>query len=143
LRARIKNGYSDFKRTSINTENWITMKTLLLCLAVFGWQLQSAPPQKVVRPVHVASIPGSARGEMVELLRSPDTVSLPVPVPGPDKDGTAWFVDIRNLGPHDVTIQSGDVATIENGPQFTVLLHPKDVTRIRGVGSKYVVSKRY
>jgi hypothetical protein len=119
------------------------MKTLLLCLAVFGWQLQSSQPQTVVRLVHPASIPAHARGELVELLRSTDTVSLPVPVPGPDQSGTAWFVDIRNLGPNDVTIQSGDVATTDNGPQFSVLLHPKDVTRIRAVGSKYVASKRY
>jgi hypothetical protein len=119
------------------------MKTLLLCLAVFGWQLQSAPPQTVVRLVRPLSIPGSYRGQMVELLRPPDTVSLPVPLPGPDKDGTAWFVDIRNLGPNDVTIQSGDVATVENGPLFSVLLHPKDVTRIRAVGSKYGTTRRY
>lgn len=119
------------------------MKMLLLYLALFGWQLQSSQPQPVVRLVHAASIPGGDRGEMIELLRPPDAVSLPVPPPGPGKDGAAWFVDIRNLGPNDVIIQSGNIATDENGPQFSVLLHPKDVTRIRAVGSKYVVSKRY
>jgi hypothetical protein len=118
------------------------MKTLLLCLAVFGWQLQSNTPQTVVRLVHSASITSKARGEMIELLQPADTVSLPLQVPGPDGDGVAWFVDIRNLGPNDVTIQGGNVTTMENGPQFSLVLHPKDVTRIRAVGSKYVASRR-
>jgi hypothetical protein len=118
------------------------MKTLLLCLAVFGWQLQSSQPQTVIRVSHAAIIHANARGEMVELLRPYDAVTLPVPPPGPDQDGTAWFVDVRNLGPNDVTIQSGDMATNQNGPQFTILLHPKDVTRIRAVGSKYVAGRR-
>lgn len=119
------------------------MKMLLLCLAIFGWQPQGSQIQTVVRLAHASTIPVRTRGEMVELFHPPDSVSLPEPVPGSDQDGTAWFVDIRNLGPNDVTIQAGAAATAQNGPQFTVLLHPKDVTRIRAVGSKYVASKRY
>ncbi|WP_433973469.1 hypothetical protein [Tunturiibacter lichenicola] len=118
------------------------MKTLLLYLAVFGWQLQSNTPQTVVRLVHSASITVAARGEMIELLSPHDVVGLPVKVPGPDNNGVAWFVDIRNLGPNDVTIQGSNVATVDNGPQFSILLHPKDVTRIRAAGSKYIATRR-
>ncbi|WP_260740331.1 hypothetical protein [Tunturiibacter lichenicola] len=118
------------------------MKTLLLCLALFGWQLQSNTPQKVVRLLHTPSIPVTARGEMIELLSPHDVVGLPVQVPGPDNNGVEWFVDVRNLGPNDVTIQSVNVSTMENGPQFSVLLHPKDVTRIRAAGSKYISTRR-
>jgi hypothetical protein len=119
------------------------MKTLLLCLAILGWQSQGSQTQTVIRLTHAGAITAKVGGDMVELVYSPDTVSLPVPVPGPGQDGAAWFVDVRNLGPNDVTIQSGDAGTIQNGPPFSVLLHPKDVTRIRAVGSKYVISKRY
>lgn len=112
------------------------MKTLLLCMAILSWQSQGSQTQTqtVIRLAHVGAIPVNARGNMVELIHSPDTVSLPVPIPGLGQDGIAWFVDVRNLGPNDVTIQSGP---------FTVLLHPKDVTRIRAAGSKYVISKRF
>jgi hypothetical protein len=110
------------------------MKTLLLCLAILGWQPQGSQTQTVIRVGRIGAIPASARGGMVELLHAPDTIGLPAAVPGPGQDGSAWFVDVRNLGPNDVTIQSGS---------FTVLLHPKDVTRIRGAGSKYVITKRY
>jgi len=79
---------------------------------------------------------------MIELFHPPDAVGLPLPVPGLGPDGSAWYVDIRNLGPNDVTIQEVSVATTQNGPQFSILLHPKDVTRIRAVGSKYVASRR-
>jgi hypothetical protein len=34
------------------------------------------------------------------------------------------------------------VATVDNGPQFSILLHPKDVTRIRAAGSKYIATRR-
>jgi hypothetical protein len=140
------------------------MKTLLLCLALFGWQLQSGGPQTVVRLNHPRTIPVNARGEMVELMQSPDVVALPLPVPRPGPDGSAWFVDIRNLGPNDVTIQQFSATPLQNDPQtngpqtqngtqtqndpqtqnplFSITLHPKDVTRIRAAGSKYVASRR-
>jgi hypothetical protein len=119
------------------------MKTLLLCLAILGWQPQGSQTQTVIRVGRFGAITVNARGDMVELLHAPDTVSLPATVPGPGQDGSEWFVDVRNLGPNDVTIQGGAASTIQNGPQFTVLLHPKDVCRIRAAGSKYVISKRY
>ena len=123
------------------------MKTLLLCLALFGWQLQSGGPQTVVRLNHPRTIPVNARGEMVELMQSPDVVALPLPVPRPGPNGSAWFVDIRNLGPNDVTIQQFSATPLQNDPQtqnprFSITLHPKDVTRIRAAGSKYVASRR-
>ena len=110
------------------------MKTLLLCLAILGWQPQGSQTQTVIRVGRIGTIPVNARGDMIELLHAPDTVSLPATLPGPGQDGSAWFVDVRNLGPNDVTVKSGP---------FSVLLHPKDVTRIRAAGSKYVISKRY
>jgi hypothetical protein len=119
------------------------MKTLLLCVAILSWQSQGSQTQTVIRLNHAGAITVNNRGAMVELMYSPDAVKLPVPVPGPGQDGSAWFVDVRNLGPNDVTIQGGDAGTIQNGPPFSVLLHPKDVTRIRAAGSKYVISKRY
>src|SRR5580692_7329215 len=98
------------------------MKTLLLCLAILSWQTQGSQTQTVVRLSHAGAIPAKVGGEMIELVYCLDTVKLPVPVPGPGQDGSAWFVDVRNLGPNDVTIQGGDAATIQNGPSFSVLL---------------------
>jgi len=79
---------------------------------------------------------------MVELLHAPPLVHLPYPPPTSDALGNNWYVDVRNLGPNDVTLEetapSGNMS-----PQFTVLLHPKDVVRVRVAGSTYLVVKRY
>jgi hypothetical protein len=120
------------------------MKLFLFCLALFLGQLQTLAGEDVLRllPPHASSIPTTAGGVMVELLHAPSIVRLPHPPPKTDQLGNAWYVDVKNLGPNDVTIEDAPVST-QTEPQFVQLLHPKDIARIRAVGSGYVLVKRY
>jgi hypothetical protein len=78
---------------------------------------------------------------MVELLKAPPTVSLPHPVPKRDLQGNAWYVDVRNMGPNDVSLEQTPLFA-QVGPHVLILLHPRDTARIRANGSDYVVVKR-
>lgn len=70
---------------------------------------------------------------MIELLHSAPLLTLPKEPPRGDPKVGAWYVDVRNLGPNDVTLQGS------NG--FVVHLHPKDVVRIRALANQYSVGK--
>jgi hypothetical protein len=120
------------------------MKLFLSCLALFLGQLQTVGGEDVLRllPPHASSIPATAGGVMVELLQSPSVVRLPHPSPKTDQVGNAWYVDVKNLGPNDVTIEDTP-ASAQTEAQFVLLLHPKDIARIRAVGSGYVLVRRY
>jgi hypothetical protein len=78
------------------------MKALLLCLLLFTGQLNRTA--SVVRPPSGATvIPNNSGGKLVELLNAPANVDLPL---APTSTGTAWSVEIKNLGPHAVTIRA-------------------------------------
>jgi hypothetical protein len=107
---------------------------LLLCLALFAGQLQTSQNEVVVRlPPHVVSIPANDGGKMVELLYTAPSLSLPKRIPPVDADGKAWYVDVRNLGPGEVTVQGTE--------GFVVHLQPKQVVRIRTSGNTYAATK--
>jgi hypothetical protein len=107
---------------------------LLLCLALFAGQLQMSQNEAVVRlPPHQYSIPAIDGGKMVELLYTPPSVSLPKQIPPRDAEGKAWYVDVRNLGPGEVTLQGAG--------GFVVHLQPKQVVRIRASGNTYTATK--
>jgi hypothetical protein len=120
------------------------MKLILSCLLLFAGQLQTPQSEGVIRlvPPHASNIPETARGQLVELERAPSDVFLPHPAPKRDPQGSVWYVDIKNLGPNDVSIEEVP-PFLQTGPQVLVLLHPKDMARIRANGSTYVVVKRY
>jgi hypothetical protein len=78
---------------------------------------------------------------MVELLKSPPSVRLPHPVPKVDMQGNAWYVDVRNMGPNDVSLEQVS-PFVQVSPQVVIVLHPRDTARIRANGSGYVVVRR-
>jgi hypothetical protein len=110
-------------------------------IALFAGQLQGS--QSVVRlsPPHASNIPETAGGQLVELLKAPPSVRLPHPTPKLDPQGNAWYVDVRNMGPNDVSLEQAPLFE-QVGPQIVILLHPRDTARIRANGSGYVVVRR-
>jgi hypothetical protein len=119
------------------------MKLFVLLMALFAGQLQGPQGQSVIRlsPPHASSIPETAGGQLVELLNAPAGVALPHPTPKRDLQGNTWYVDVRNLGPNDVSLEQAALFA-QVGPQVIILLHPRDTARIRANGSGYVVVKR-
>ena len=110
------------------------MKLFLFCLALFAGQSNTSQNEAVVRlPPHAYSIPNNDGGKMVELLYTAPFLSLPKQVPQPDADGKPWYVDVRNLGPGEVTLTG--VAG------FEVHLQPKQVVRIRAAVNTYTATK--
>ena len=117
------------------------MRLAVLLIALFTGQLQGS--QSVVRlsPPHASSIPETAGGQLVELLKAPAIVRLPHPVPKRDPQGNAWYVDVKNLGPNDVSLEQTSLFE-QVGSQVVTVLHPRDTARIRANGSGYVVVNR-
>jgi hypothetical protein len=110
------------------------MKLFLFSLALLAGQLQASQNEAVVRlPPHVVAIPTADGGKMVELLYTAPSLLLPRQVPPPDADGKAWYVDVRNLGPGEVTLTG-----VEG---FVVHLQPKQVVRIRAGVNSYTATK--
>lgn len=106
------------------------MNALLFCLLLFIGQLTS--PKDVVRlPPGKDGIPSSYGGKLVELLNAPADVSLPS---RPPSTGTMWSVNIKNLGPHEVTIR--------NGNQMRILLQPNESAILAWRGSSAYVRIR-
>jgi hypothetical protein len=94
-----------------------------------------AQSQSVLRlPPNAMGIPKTANGKIVELLNSAPVMSLPVKPPIAPPGTGPWFVDIRNLGPNNVTVQGTN--------SFTVLVRANDFVRIRAVGNVYVFAGR-
>jgi hypothetical protein len=105
------------------------MLSTLLCLLFLVGQLN--PAKDTVRlPPGKATILQDYDGKLVELINAPSDVSLPSLRP----PVAHWSVDIRNLGPRDVTIRSGT--------QLSVLLHPNESATIAAKGSSSFVRLR-
>jgi hypothetical protein len=101
------------------------MTIAIFCLMLFIGQVNTS--KKVVRlPPGKAAILQDYGGKLVELINAPADVGLP-PV---RRLPANWSVEIKNLGPHDVTIRNGD--------QLAVLLHPNESATIASRGSGYV-----
>jgi hypothetical protein len=81
------------------------MKLFLFCIALFVGQLQTSQNEEVVRlPPHASGISAFDGGKMVELLYAAPLLSLPKEPPRGNLKGGAWYVDVRNLGPNDVSL---------------------------------------
>ena len=105
--------------------NEVLMTVLIFCLLLFIGQVNTS--KEVVRlGPGKASISQDYGGKLVELINAPAEVSLP----SLRRSSTSWSVDVKNLGPHDVTIRNGD--------QLTVLLHPSESATFASRGSAYV-----
>jgi hypothetical protein len=109
------------------------MKLILFCIALIAGP--SGAAQNVVRlPPHVSEIAISDGGKTIELLDSAPTVSLPQQPPHMSINGAPWYVDVRNLGPHNVTLQGNH--------GFAIPLKPGQGVHIRTVVTGYVVTAR-
>jgi hypothetical protein len=107
----------------------------MLCIALFVGQSQIPQNQDVIRLApHVSEIPASDGGKTVELFDAAPLVLLPKQPPHIYLKGAPWFVDVRNLGPSNVTLQGS------NG--FTVHIMPNETVRIRTAGTVFAVTRR-
>ncbi len=104
------------------------LSTVLSVLFLLG---QLNPVKDVVRlPPGKATISQDYGGKLIELINAPSDLSLPSLRP----PAAHWSVEIRNLGPHEVTIRSGT--------QFALLLHPNESATIAAKGSSTFVRLR-
>jgi hypothetical protein len=113
------------------------MRASLFCLVLIAAQLSSSlaqlnSSQEVVRlPSHVGTISPSHGGKLVQLLNAPSSIFLPSQPPQTDSQAHPWHVDIKNLGPGNVTVQDHS--------HFAVLLHPNQLVHIHVMGNTYSV----
>jgi hypothetical protein len=107
------------------------MTSLVAFLLLFQGQLNTS--KDVVRlPPNANTISQAYGGKLVELLNAADDVSLP---PKPNlSSGITWSVDVKNLGPHAVTIR--------NNHQLTVVLLPNESATFTCRGSSTYVRTR-
>lgn len=117
------------------------MRLFVFMIALFAGQLQGSQPVVRLSPPHASNIPETAGGQLVELLKAPATVRLPHPVPKRDVQGSAWYVDVRNMGPNDVSLEQAPVFE-QASPTVVTILRPRDTVRIRASGSGYAVVSR-
>lgn len=117
------------------------MKVFVIMIALFAGQLQGSQPIVRLSPPHASNIPETAGGQLVELLKAPPSVRLPHPVPKRDPQGNAWYVDVENMGPNDVSLEQAPRFE-QTGPQVVTILHPRDRARIRANGSGYMAVNR-
>jgi hypothetical protein len=113
------------------------MHIFLFAIALMIGQMPTLSGQPVIHLSATAeSIRTDYRGSTVELKNSRPVIYLPVNVPKSDASSESWYVDVKNLGPGDVTIkQTAQSASAGGG--FTLILHAGDFARIRAVGSGY------
>jgi hypothetical protein len=93
---------------------------------------QGIASKDVVRlPPGRATISQDYRGKLVELLNAPPEVSLSSPHQSVGQSFADWSVEVKNLGPREVTIR--------NGGQLKILLRPNESATIASRGpSAYV-----
>ena len=111
------------------------MNALLMALSLFLFQINTmntltAEPIAHLQPNRAAITPDFGF-KLVELLNAPAAISLPGTPPPANAQGTAWLVDVKNLGPGAVKI---------NGKaNFTVSLLPGQTVHIKSDGARYFI----
>jgi hypothetical protein len=106
------------------------MKAVLLSLALAVGQMMSMQEKPVVHlKPHSDSVDTAFNGMLLELDHSPEVIHLPKYPPSADPQGAQWSVDIKNFGPHPVTV-------IDRGP-FSVTIHVNQLVHIYSNGIGY------
>jgi hypothetical protein len=108
------------------------MASSVLYLLLFIGQVNASKDVVRLSPSQ-ATIPQDYGGKLVELLNAPAEVFLPSLRKSVELT-SQWSVDIKNLGPHNVSIR--------NGNQLIVLLHPNESATIASRGSSSYVRLR-
>jgi hypothetical protein len=104
------------------------MRTVLFMLAILYGQLAGA--REIVHlPSGKSVILSTYGGKLVELTNASAEVYLPSKIQNAGQQG--WDVEIRNLGPHSVTIT--------NGVQFSTIVHPGETATVALRGSSSYV----
>jgi hypothetical protein len=80
------------------------MKILILCFCAIVSQSNAQEKPVVHLQPHHDSVDSKFGGSLLELINAPPVISLPTPPPLVDAQGNHWAIDIKNLGPHAVTI---------------------------------------
>lgn len=110
------------------------MKALVICAAFFVGQMNPLQEKQIVHlQPHSNLIRGDSGGKLLELRNAPTIICLPLSPPRVDYEGHPWSLDIRNLGPRDVTI----VGT----SQFTLQIIVGKTVTILGNGISYTVKR--
>jgi hypothetical protein len=80
------------------------MKILILCFCALVSQLNAQEKPVVHLQPHRDSVDAKFGGSLLELIDAPPVIWLPAPPPQLDAQGNQWSIDVKNLGPHTVTI---------------------------------------
>jgi len=110
------------------------MMGFLALLAILLAQMNTLQNRPIVHlQVNHDAIDISCNGKMLELINAPTILHLPVSAPTPDPQNGPWSVEIRNLGPHAVTVI--DKAT------FAQQILPGETIQIESNGKMYLVQR--
>jgi hypothetical protein len=78
---------------------------ILVCLALLIGQTNTLQDKHVVHlQPHHENIDVGYGGQLVELINAPTIIRLPALPPKQDSQGNPWSVDVKNLGPSQVTV---------------------------------------
>jgi hypothetical protein len=81
------------------------VRALSIGIVLLATQMNTLQSKPVVHlQPHRSVVSVEAGGKLLELINAPETVWLPTRPPRSESDGRRWCVDIRNLGPTQVTI---------------------------------------
>lgn len=82
------------------------MRSILVVAAFFIGQMAIQDTTVVRLTSNRAAIQAQWGGMRVDLINAPSSVFLPVPPPATDSLGRAWRIQIKNLGPAEVTVSA-------------------------------------
>lgn len=82
------------------------MRNILAVAAFFIGQMAMQDTPVVRLTSNRAAIQAQWGGMRVELVNAPSSIFLPLPPPATDSLGRAWRIQIKNLGPVEVTVSA-------------------------------------
>jgi hypothetical protein len=108
------------------------VKALLLCSALFLGQINTLLDKPVAHlPPNRNTIGPEYGGDLLELNSSPAVMFLPAVPPKIDSKGRPWSIDVKNLGPHAVTVAGSN--------QFSALVNVGRTIHIVSNATEYSV----
>ena len=84
----------------------VSVRNILVVAAFFIGQMAMQDTPVVRLNSNRAAIQAEWGGMRVELINAPSSVFLPLPPPATDSLGRAWRIQIKNLGPAEVTVSA-------------------------------------
>jgi hypothetical protein len=106
------------------------MNRLLVLLIVFTGQMNTLQEKPVVHlPPHQNFIAVEFGGDLVELINAPAVLLLPKLPPTLDAHGSPWTIEVKNLGPGNVTIVGKS--------QFNLQVNVGQTVRIKSSSTGY------